>query len=200
MGRTSGLCQAEGQRTTTAASTDLVTIYKIDSNTGQFSPRDITVANLLTGGSTGYTQGSIPFAGASGDLEQDNTNLNFNDSTNTLSTNKLATSGDYTATTGNIILATAGKGVQIKEGSNARMGTATLVSGTVTISNTSITANTRIFLSRYSVNSSTALGLLSVGTVTASTSFVINSLKEADATVQTNDVSIVHWILVEPTA
>lgn len=107
---------------------------------------------------------------------------------------------DITASNADIISATAGKGIQIKEGSNARMGTATLVAGTVTISNTSVTANTRIFINRYDVNSSTALGLLSVGTVTPSTSFVINALKEADATVQTNDVSIVHWMLIEPAA
>ncbi len=107
---------------------------------------------------------------------------------------------DITASSANIIAATAGKGVQIKEGSNARMGTATLSSGTVTVSNTSLTANTRIFLSRYAPSTSTALGILSVGTVSASTSFVINALKEADATVQTNDVSVVHWMLVEPAA
>ena len=98
----------------------------------------------------------------------------------------------------NVLINTAGKGVQIKEGSNARMGSSTLVNGTVTVSNTSVTANTRIFVSRYSPAASTALGILSVGTVVASTSFIINALKEADATVQTNDVSIVHWMLVEP--
>lgn len=47
---------------------------------------------------------------------------------------------------GNFIAGTLSKGFQIKEGSNARMGTATLVSGTVTIANTTITNNTRIFL------------------------------------------------------
>jgi hypothetical protein len=109
-----------------------------------------------------------------------------------------ATSGAITATNGNVIMSAAGTGVQVKEGSNARMGTATLVAGTVTVSNTSVTANTRIFLSRYSPGASTALGVISVGTVTASTSFVINSLKTADATVETNDVSVVHWLLVEP--
>lgn len=107
---------------------------------------------------------------------------------------------DLTTTTSNVIIGTAGKGVQIKEGSNARMGTSTLTSGTVTVSNTSVTANTRIFLSRYSPGASTALGTLSVGTVVASTSFVIDSRNPTDATVQTNDVSVVHWILVEPAA
>lgn len=115
-------------------------------------------------------------------------------------TTTLGATGNVTVTSGDVIVATAGKGLKIKEGSNARMGTATLVSGTVTVSNTSVTASSRILLSRYSAGASTALGILSVGTVAASTSFIINALKEADATVQTNDVSVVHWVLLEPSA
>lgn len=79
---------------------------------------------------------------------------------------------------------------------NARVGTATLVAGTVTVSDTSITANTMIILSRKSINSSTAIGTLTVGTITAGASFVINSL-QSNATVQTNDVSIVWYSLIE---
>lgn len=109
-----------------------------------------------------------------------------------------ATAGDITATNGNMIMSTAGKGLKVKEGSNARMGSATLTSGTVTVSNTSVTANTRIYLSRYAANGSTAIGALSVGTVSASTSFVISALAEADGTTKTGDTSIVHWFLVEP--
>ncbi|MEU2740212.1 glycosyl hydrolase family 28-related protein [Streptomyces sp. NPDC007095] len=41
-------------------------------------------------------------------------------------------------------LGSAGGGVAIKEGANARMGVATLAAGTVTVANTSITANTRV--------------------------------------------------------
>lgn len=46
----------------------------------------------------------------------------------------------------NLQIQTAGKGIGIKIGTNARMGTSTLVSGTVTISNTTFTANTYPFL------------------------------------------------------
>lgn len=273
MGRTSGLVQAEGSTVSSASSSDKIVIYQYDTNSGQLTPKDITVGNLLTGGGTSFTEGSIIFADSTGSLAQDNTNFFWNDSTNTAritnvdlgisgtagsldifpttaskgkltitaadsagdtttaivnasqagartytipdagaSASFVMTAGaqslagvktftaDITASGANIIAATAGKGLQIKEGSNARMGTSTLSSGTVTVSNTSVTANTRIFLSRYAPGASTALGILSVGTVTASTSFVINALKEADATVQTNDVSVVHWMLVEPAA
>lgn len=107
-------------------------------------------------------------------------------------------SADITASA-NVLINTAGKGFKIKEGSNARMGTSTLSSGTVTVSNTSVTAaSTRIFLSRYSIGSSAgAIGVLSVGTIVDNTSFVINALKTADHTVETADVSVVHWLLVD---
>lgn len=153
-------------------------------NTGNTT---MTITNAAQGGAYTYT---IPDAGASASFV-------MTAGAQTVAGAKTFTS-DIGATTANVLINTAGKGIQIKEGSNARMGTATLSSGTITISNTSVTANTRIFVSRYSPSTSTAIGILSVGTVTASTSFIINALKEADATVQTNDVSVVHWMLVEP--
>lgn len=88
-------------------------------------------------------------------------------------------------------------GLIIAEGTNAKMGIATLVAGTVTVSNTSVAANSRIFLSRQAANSATGIGSLSLGTVTASTSFVINSLA-SDATVETGDTSIVAWLIIQP--
>lgn len=79
--------------------------------------------------------------------------------------------------------------ISLEDGSNKRMGVATLVAGTVTVSNSSVTANTRIFLSRQVAGGT--LGHLSVGTVTASTSFVINSSSNSDT-------STVNWLLIEP--
>lgn len=79
--------------------------------------------------------------------------------------------------------------LSLKDGSNKRMGQATLVGGTVTVSNTSVTANTRIFVTRATAGGT--LGHLSVGTVTPSTSFVINSSSGTDT-------STVNWLLIEP--
>lgn len=79
--------------------------------------------------------------------------------------------------------------LKIKEGSNARMGVATLVTGTVTVSNTSVTANTRIMLTAQ--NNGGTIGWLSVSARTASTSFTILSSSPTD----TSDVA---WMLVEP--
>lgn len=89
---------------------------------------------------------------------------------------------------GDIETTTAGKGLRIKEGSNARMGASVLVGGTVAVSNTSVTANTKIFLSRSTTGGTT--GDLSY-TISAGASFTINSSSGTDT-------STINWILVEP--
>lgn len=87
-----------------------------------------------------------------------------------------------------IHITTAGKGLRIKEGSNARMGVATLVGGTIAVANTSVTANSRIFVSRMALGGTA--GDLSVAVV-AATSFTITS---SSAT----DTSVVAWFIMEP--
>ncbi len=97
-------------------------------------------------------------------------------------TNRLSLSGDLKITT-------AGKGLSIKEGSNARMGRSVMVGGTVTVNNTSVTANTEIFITVYTVGG--VQGMVSIGTVTPNTSFTIISSN-------VGDTSTVSWMLVEP--
>ncbi|MBU8549800.1 right-handed parallel beta-helix repeat-containing protein [Streptomyces sp. Babs14] len=82
----------------------------------------------------------------------------------------------------------AGGGIAIAEGANARMGVATLAAGTVTVANTSVTANTRVAVFRQATGGT--VGHLSV-TKVADTSFTINS---SSAT----DTSVVAWVLFEP--
>lgn len=83
-----------------------------------------------------------------------------------------------------------GKGLYVKEGTNATMGTATLSSGTVTVSTTKVTANSRIFIT---INGGTLtnVGSTYISARTAGTSFVISSTNILDA-------SNVAWIIVEP--
>jgi len=90
---------------------------------------------------------------------------------------------------GDLITETIGVGVKIKEGTNGRMGQDTLVAGTITVSNTSITANTRIFLS---VNTAGGTQGFLATTRVVSTSFTINSTNALDT-------SIINWLLIEPT-
>jgi hypothetical protein len=84
---------------------------------------------------------------------------------------------------------TVGRGLQIKEGSNARMGQATLVAGSVTVNNTTVTGSTRIFLSCASRGGTQ--GFLDISTVTVGTSFTIRSSNGADT-------SVINWLLIEP--
>ena len=85
----------------------------------------------------------------------------------------------------------SGNGFLISEGSNKRSGVSTLVGGTVTVSNTSVTANSRILLTGQ--NTSGTAGELTVSAKTASTSFVITSSSVLD----TRDV---YWQIWEPAA
>ena len=99
--------------------------------------------------------------------------------------------GTVNSSTGDVKVSTAGKGLFVKEGSNAKQGTATLVAGTATVANTSVTANSRIFLTIQSLGTVTAPKAIAVTAKTASTSFVITS---ADNT----DTSVIAYEIFEP--
>jgi len=88
-------------------------------------------------------------------------------------------------------LLVAGGGLYVKEGTNATMGVATLIAGTVIVSTTKVTANSRIFLTRQTLGTILVPVDVSVTARTASTSFTITS---ADVT----DTSTVAWVIVEP--
>lgn len=97
---------------------------------------------------------------------------------------------------GDISIERLGKTLKLKEGSNAKMGVATLVNGTVTVSTTAVTASSRILLSRL-VQAGTTVGNLGVGTITAATSFVINSYT-LTTTLSADDDSQILWVILEP--
>lgn len=106
-------------------------------------------------------------------------------------TNLYRQGADQLATDDDFLIRTAGKGLQVKEGTNAKMGTATLVAGAATVSTTAVTANSRIFVTSQ-VDGGTP-GWLRVSTRTAATSFVITSSSGTDT-------STVAWIIFEPSA
>jgi len=80
--------------------------------------------------------------------------------------------------TADLAVDTAGRGLQVKEGSNAKQGTAVLVGGTLVVANTSVTASSRIFLC-CQVPGGTP-GFLRVSARTAGTSFTILSSSSTD--------------------
>lgn len=79
-------------------------------------------------------------------------------------------------------------GLRIKEATNGRAGTATLSAGTITVANTSVTANTRVCYWRQT--SGGTLGELSV-TLSAGVSFTISSTSATET-------STIYWELREP--
>lgn len=78
---------------------------------------------------------------------------------------------------GDLQLTTAGKGLGIKSGTNCKAGSDTLVAGTKTVSNTSVTANSIVILNRKTAGGTT--GDLSY-TISAGSSFTINSTSNTD--------------------
>ena len=105
--------------------------------------------------------------------------------------------GNVAISSGNLTLGTAGNGISIKAGANARIGQATLVAGTITVANTSVTANTRFSVTRSSKAASTALGVLEA-VANPGVGFTINSYQTSLAgPLEANDVSVIDWILVE---
>lgn len=99
---------------------------------------------------------------------------------------------------GNIVLSSVASYIQMNGGAATDfIGQATLASGTVTVANTNIAAGDRIFLTRAALNSSTALGELTVTAQTASTSFVITAIDPSDgSSTITGDTSIVNYVII----
>lgn len=90
---------------------------------------------------------------------------------------------------GNIAVTVAGGGFLIKEGTNAKMGAATLVAGTVTVNTTAVTANSRIYLTSQADGGT--VGFQRISARSAGTSFTITSSNVLDT-------STVAWMIVEP--
>lgn len=149
--------------------------------------------NVGIGTTTGINS-KLTFAAATtaagGILFGTDTNL-YRSAADTLKTDDSLIVTGNTTTSGDVVLNTVGKGLQVKEGSNARMGVGTLVAGTVTINNTSVTANTRIFLTVQSLGTVAVATPIAVTARTAGTSFTVTS---SDGT----DTSTFAYLLVEP--
>ncbi|GAB1326961.1 hypothetical protein [Streptomyces sennicomposti] len=92
-------------------------------------------------------------------------------------------------TDSDIAIRVAGKGLQVAEGTNAKSGVATMSAGTVTVSTTAVTANSRIQLTIQSPGGT--VGSVYVNARTAGSNFTIKSTSSTDT-------SVVAWLIVEP--
>jgi hypothetical protein len=72
-----------------------------------------------------------------------------------------------------------------------------LASGTATVSTSAVTASSLIVVWRQAVGASTALGEISVGTIVASTSFVVYAATVGTpGTPLATDASVVGWMII----
>ncbi len=95
------------------------------------------------------------------------------------------------ATNSNVCLATAGKGIQIKEGGTAaKMGSVALTAGAATVSTTAVTASSRIFVTS-NADGGTPGWLRVDARNTGSGTFHIQSSSASDT-------STVAWVIIEP--
>lgn len=142
-----------------------------------------------TGGAGGTITISAGAGGASGTPGAGG-NIIFRTATTTSLTERfrVGLDGHSTVTGGDLKIATAGNGLDVKGGANCKVGTSVLVAGMVTVSNTSVTASSRIFVT--SQTDGGTPGFLRITAKTASTSFVITSSNAADT-------STVAWFIVE---
>ncbi|WP_369030569.1 glycosyl hydrolase family 28-related protein [Streptomyces adonidis] len=89
-----------------------------------------------------------------------------------------------------LVAGLAGKGLRVKEGTNAKMGTLILNGATaVTVATTAVTATSRIFLTVQAPGGNPA-GIAYVSARTAGTSFSVKGVA--------GDTSTVAWLIVEP--
>ena len=107
--------------------------------------------------------------------------------TNNVTTHSFGQDRSFTA--GNHIASVAGDGFQIKEGSNAKMGTAVLIAGAATVSTTAVGANSRIFLTGNDDGGTP--GWVRVSARVAGTSFTITSSSALDT-------STIAWVIIDP--
>jgi hypothetical protein len=96
---------------------------------------------------------------------------------------------EVTAGAGNVVVNTAGKGLKVKEGSNAKMGRAVLSGGAVVVATTAVTASSEIFVTSQ-IDGGTP-GWLRVSARNAAQDFTITSSSGTDT-------STVAWFIVEP--
>jgi hypothetical protein len=157
------------------------------NNPGQFGVYDASSRNTplsVYGGSNPAGAGSWIIIGSSGEIgwsSSTTATLFPPDTYMTRASAGVIGTPSLSIATGNKLL--------VGTGTNASAGTAVLVAGTVTVSTTAVTASSIIFLTCQVLGTVTVASALSIGTVTAGSSFVIKSA------VVTDTSTIGWWII-----
>jgi len=106
-----------------------------------------------------------------------------------------AASGNITATNGNLVLSTNGNKLVIPFGANCSLSSDTLVNGVKAVTNTAVSANSKIFISRDGLNASTAIGELIVSAIVAG-GFTITSVRHNTLATETGDQSTFNYLII----
>jgi len=161
--------------------------YQDTGSGGSFTSLTIVGPSTLTGITNINTSGSAATSIGTGGTGAVNIG---NVTGNTSITGTLTTSGNLTATNGNLNLGTAGNKINIATGTNGSVGTSgAMTAGSVTVNTTSITANSLVFFSTNALGTVTVPQSYRVSARTPSTSFTIQS---SDAT----DTSTVNYFII----
>lgn len=105
--------------------------------------------------------------------------------------NILQTPAQFNLANSFLDIQTAGQGIRVKEGANAKQGIAVLAAGTVVVANTSVTANSRIMLTCQALGTVVSPSALCVSAIVAGTSFTILAS-------QNTDTSTIAYEIFEP--
>lgn len=173
---------ASGSQATPAAGN--ITVRGGNRTAGTGNGGSVTIAG---GTSSGGTAGEILFTTAGSEQVRIKTDGKVGIGTATPG-EKLEVNGSIQATTGDLKTATAGYGLAIKTGANAKIGTAQFTAqSVVTVNTTAVTANSLIF-----VTGQDGVNSYAVQNKVAGTSFQIHH-------VGGNTTSLVAWMIVEAT-
>lgn len=104
--------------------------------------------------------------------------------------------GNNLKTSANLYFPILGKGIAIKGGTNGRLLTATLSSGTITVANTSITTNTKAFIS-LAPNGASGLGIASQYNYVCTANQIVITALDATGATETLDASTIQIYLIE---
>jgi hypothetical protein len=99
--------------------------------------------------------------------------------------------GELDVAGADLAVQTAGFGLEVAEGANAKQGTAVLAAGTVVVANTSVTAVSRILLACQALGTVVVPSALCVSARVAGTSFTILAS-------QNTDTSTIAYEIFEP--
>ena len=99
---------------------------------------------------------------------------------------------------GNLALTTIGSKLKIATGTNASLGTATLVAGQVTVNTTAVKTGSQVWIQYSQMSGTGTTSILTTSSITDSTSFSVNAITAGSALNSTNssDNNQIKWLII----